>query len=593
MAEAVRRLTAPANAPGPAPANTTGNGASPRRAGLLRHAPALTLALFLVPIGAGLIGTWLPAFGYLPALGGTELSLAPWRELFSHPAVPGAVRLTLISGIVASAASLGLVIAFLATCHETRLFRGLRRVLAPVLAVPHVAIAIGLAFLIAPSGWLARLVSPWLTGWQTPPDAAIIQDPNGLALALGLAVKEVPYLLLMTLAALGQSQAAQRMAIARSLGYGPAVGWLKTVLPAVYAQIRLPVYAVIAYSLSVVDMAMILAPTTPPPLAVLVFHWFNDPDLSMRFQAAAGAVLQLGLVILVIAVWNLLERVVMRLGRRWIVAGGRGHAGRVSRVLGGGAMSLLFGLAGASVLLLGLWSLAGRWRYPDPLPARLSLDTWMRHADGLSWTTGTTLITGVAAAAIALALALACLENERRHGLRTGARALWLLYVPLLVPQVAFLFGFQIIAVGAGIDGAWLTLIWSHVLFVLPYVFLSLADPYRALDERYARAAMCLGAAPNRVFWQVKVPMLLRPILIAFSIGFAVSVAQYLPTLFAGAGRFATLTTEAVTLSGGGDRRVMGVYAFLQSALPLVVFALAFAVPAWVFRHRQALRRAT
>ncbi len=120
-------------------------------------------------------------------------------------------------------------------------------------------------------------------------------------------------------------------------------------------------------------------------------------------------------------------------------------------------------------------------------------------------------------------------------------------------------------------------------------MFLALADPYRALDERYTRSALCLGAGADRVFWRVKLPMLLRPVLFALAIGVAVSVAQYLPTIFAGSGRFVTLTTEAVALFGGADRRVMGVYAFLQALLPLVAFAGALAVPAWLFRDRRAL----
>jgi len=37
--------------------------------------------VFLAPVGAGLIGTWLPAFGYFPALGGDAFGLAPWRAL--------------------------------------------------------------------------------------------------------------------------------------------------------------------------------------------------------------------------------------------------------------------------------------------------------------------------------------------------------------------------------------------------------------------------------------------------------------------------------------------------------------------------------
>ena len=97
---------------------------------------------------------------------------------------------------------------------------------------------------------------------------------------------------------------------------------------------------------------------------------------------------------------------------------------------------------------------------------------------------------------------------------------------------------------------------WAHLVFVLPYLFLSLADPWRALDPRYARTAASLGASPVARLLGVKLPLLLRPVLIACAVAFAVSVGQYLPTLFAGNGRVATLTTEAVTLAAGADRRV-------------------------------------
>ena len=46
------------------------------------------------------------------------------------------------------------------------------------------------------------------------------------------------------------------------------------------------------------------------------------------------------------------------------------------------------------------------------------------------------------------------------------------------------------------------------------------------------------------------------------AVGFAVSVAQFLPTLFAGGGRLATLATETLSLAGGGDRRIIGVFGF-------------------------------
>lgn len=248
--------------------------------------------------------------------------------------------------------------------------------------------------------------------------------------------------------------------------------------------------------------------------------------------------------------------------------GRRGGSGWAARAASAGLAAGVVAVAVGSSVGLGLWSVASRWRFPDALPGGWTLETWARALPNLAGPAWTTLTAGLAAAGIALVLVLGCLENEQRSGLRPSARGLWLLYLPLLVPQIGFLFGTQVLLVAVGLDGTWPALVWSHLLFVLPYVFLTLADPYRALDERYARAAACLGASPARVFLRVKLPLLLRPILAAAAIGFSVSVAQYLPTQFAGAGRLPTLTTEAVGLAAGADRRLIGVYGFAQAALP-------------------------
>jgi putative thiamine transport system permease protein len=416
-----------------------------------------------------------------------------------------------------------------------------------------------------------------------------VQDPLGLALTVGLVVKEVPYLLLMTLAAAGQIEVKESLAIARSLGYRPATAWLKAVLPRVYPQIRLPIYAVIAYSLSVVDMALLLAPATPPPLAPLLLRWFNDPDFALRYCAAAGAILQLLIVVAAIGAWRGAEALVVRLGRLWIAAGGRGGRGQAMRIAVSGAMLLAVALAVAAITANALWSVAERWRYPAVLPTEWTVMRWGHHAGELGSLAWTTAVLGATSALGALALALGCLENEQRHGLHVSNRGLWLIYAPLLVPQMSFLFGLQVLLVAVGLDGSWIGLVWNHLLFVLPYVFLSLADPFRRLDERYARSARCLGATSNRVFWRIKLPMLRRPVLAAFAVGFAVSAAQYLPTLFAGAGRFATLTTEAVGLAAGADRRVIGLYALVQALLPLAAFLLA--VPTLGWRRPRRLSR--
>ncbi|MFZ2651694.1 MAG: ABC transporter permease subunit [Burkholderiaceae bacterium] len=557
---------------------------------VLRHAPLLTVGAFAGPIVAGLVGTLLPAFGVLPAIGGSSLGLHAWRELLNFPGFATSLALTLTTGWFTTLLAVFITFALGAVLHHRPATRRLGQLLAPLLAMPHSALAIGFAFLIAPSGWLARLVSPSLSGWTLPPDVGTVGHASGWPLVACLLLKEVPYLMLMLLGALNQVPAKAHTDAARALGYTPVVAFLKIVLPQVYPQIRLPILAVLAFSLSVVDVAMILGPGNPPTLAVLVVRWLSDPQVKLYFQAAAAATLLLVSVAASIGVWMMFERLAVHAGRRWVKRGRRGSAGATIALAGSGAAAALFAFAIAAMLGMAIWSFASRWRFPQALPPAFTLSNWELQLGDLQRPALTTLWVGLAATAIALALTLACLENETVQPRRVAPkRSLALLYVPLLVPQVAFLFGAQVLLVRFGLDATLAAVVWAHLIFVLPYLFLSLGDPWRAFDSRYARTALSLGSSRSRVFWRIKLPILLKPTLIACAIAFAVSVGLYLPTLFAGSGRVATLTTEAVTLSAGADRRVIGTWAVLQAAFPLGAFLFAAWLPRLLYARRRGL----
>ena len=157
------------------------------------------------------------------------------------------------------------------------------------------------------------------------------------------------------------------MAVARSLGYSRVAAWLKVIAPQVYRQVRLPIFAVVAFSLSVVDVALIVGPANPPPLAVLAMRGFTDADVAPYFPAAAAAVLLLALVVVVLGAWTVVERLVQRLGTALARGGARDGASRAvaaapprrSRALG-----LL-----AARLHRCRWS-CGRWRRNGAFPMR-------------------------------------------------------------------------------------------------------------------------------------------------------------------------------------------------------------------------------
>jgi putative thiamine transport system permease protein len=555
---------------------------------LLRLAVLAAVVLGVIgPVAFGLWETAKAAFGILPAIGADRLSLAPWETLAGLPGLGTSLRLTLVTGF--GAAILSLLLAAGASAALLSRPRLAARILTPLLAAPHAAVAIGLAFVIAPAGWIARAISPWATGWETPPDLATVHDGWGMALILGLMVKEVPFLLLVMLAALNQIPVSAHLAAGRSLGYARGAVWAKVILPQVYPLVRLPVFAVLAFGLSVVDMAVILGPSNPPTLAVAITRWAFSPDTAMLLPAAAAALLLAGIAGAGIAAWVGAEQLAARLGRWWVRRGGRGWRAEPGLRAVASLMAALVALGALSLAALALWSAAWRWSFPYALPESWSGTTWMRHGPAATETALTTLAIAALATLAALALAIAWLEGEDRA--RRG-RARWaelLIYVPLLVPQVAFLYGLNVAFLRAGLSGTLTAVVWAHALFVFPYVMIALSDPWRRLDRRIPATAAALGAGPMRRLVGVKLPILLRPILAAAAIGFAVSVAQYLPTLFIGAGRVATLTTEAVALSSGADRRIAGLYGLSQAVLPWAVYTLALLVPLWVWRNRRGL----
>jgi putative thiamine transport system permease protein len=345
---------------------------------------------------------------------------------------------------------------------------------------------------------------------------------------------------------------------------------------------------VLAYGMTNVDMAMILGPTLPPTLAVQITDWMGAPNLAHMSTAAAGALVQLALVAATLVLWLWAERALAPLIPALALRGVRARAvdaplaGIAAAMAGLIAFGLFAGMTG-----LTLWSFAGLWQFPDALPQSLSLQTWAKATPDLAHQSLTTLAIALAASLGALALALAALEAEARRGRPVGAP--WLIYLPLIMPQVAFLPGLQVLALHMGAKGSILTVAAAHLIFVLPYVWLSLAPAFRGWDPRIGLAAATMGAPPARIFWHLRLPMLLAPVLTALAVGVAVSVGQYLPTLMLGGGRVETLTTEAVALSSGGNRRLIGATALLQMALPALGFALALIVPRLIFRNRRAM----
>lgn len=565
----------------------------------LKHTRWITgfiVVLLVFPIAIGLVGTLLPAFHYFPPLGEHSFSLSPWRHLFAQGEFYAGLKLTLITGIGAPLLALWLALSLLAWGYQRPFFKKIEALLSPILAIPHAAIAIGLLFLLSPSGWLVRLFSPWLTGFERPPNWITVQDPYGASLIFALIIKEMPYLLFVMLAAMKSIQARESIQACQALGYSRFTLWRKVLIPQLYPIIRLPIFIVVAFSLTVVDLALVIGPNTPSTLAVTLFRWFNDPDLTMRYTASAGAITLMIIIAMVLSSWELAHRA-FSAATRCERSNGKRH-GASDALLGAGVIIGLITLANAftALILLPFWSLAKRWRFPDTLPSQWTWDNIERAAPLLMELSANTLIIALFATMIACGISLLMLETKRHQQKNSSYHEQqhafdWLIYVPILLPQIGFLFGLHVLLIYLNLNGDLCAIIALHLMYVLPYVYLTLKGPYLAYNEDYLLQANRLNHRPWRHYVCVKLAMLKPALFTAFAMGFSVSIAQYLPTLIAGEGRYSTLTTEAVAQAASGDRKQVGSMALLQAFFPVMVFWLAQIIPSRWTRWRLTTKK--
>lgn len=243
-------------------------------------APLRRLSLSM-SIGMGMgMGMRIAGPGLLALLAGLPLVLAllsaaaqmfdasAWQSLWRDPQ-EHAWRMTVWTGLASTLAAWWTVAHVLAHAFVRQTLARWVAALPVWLATPHAALAIGLVLWLSPSGWALRLVSPSLTGLEAPPPWLTTQDPWGLGLIFALWLKEVPFLLWLAATQLQRDDVRRRWqaeaAVAQTLGRTPQQAFAQVVWPQLAPRLRWPLLAVLAYGLTVVDMALIIGPASPPP----------------------------------------------------------------------------------------------------------------------------------------------------------------------------------------------------------------------------------------------------------------------------------------------------------------------------------------
>ena len=517
--------------------------------------------LWLAPLIAGLIAVLHGA-----------LDGEAWLTLFEHPQLWPALALSIGTGTLSLIISALLAFWIVAGLYGGKLWAGSSGLMGGFLSLPHLAFAIGFGFLITPSGLLARVIGS-IAGWAVPPQWVTTQDPLGLSLIAVLVLKEVPFLIWLISALLARPDISQMLKghfrVSQSLGHGGASVWLRVFIPQIMPRLKWPLLIVWFYGASVVDVALAIGPTQPPPLSVIIWSDLNNADPAFNARGTAGALFLTAMLVGIVLLFMFLKKIILPSIWNFFT---RGPSRRRTPGISSSALLFLFCAIYAMVFaILCVMSIGTLWPYPNLFPTELRWSAWYQFLTSPAPLLNS-LSLAFASTGAALALAVFWLETVPE---KLDAALLACGIVALALPSLLIADGQYLAFLHLGLNGTWLGVFLAHLTPVFAYVFIVLKGPYRAFDPRYRAVALGLNADNYRFWTVVKLAMMKPTLAAAAAVGIGVSIAQYVPTQLIASGRLTTLPIEAVTLASGGSRPLMAVFALTLAVVPALAFVVA------------------
>lgn len=245
---------------------------------------------------------------------------------------------------------------------------------------------------------------------------------------------------------------------------------------------------------------------------------------------------------------------------------------------------LFVAIAAAAVLPLAVLlvvSLAETWFWPALVPPALDFGAWegVVSGDAVGRRLGRAMVnsvliatvTGVLAAGCAVAVGrpIARLSGWRRH---VGAAAAFL---PVAAPPLAVAIGLQYTFLRLGLAGQTGGVILAHLVPAVGYTSLFFIGVFTLFDDSPEEEARTLGATRWQTLTRITLPLLRRPLVEAFVLGFLVSWAQVPLTLIVGQGLVPTLAVEVLAHVQAGQDRIAATGAILLIVPPLLTMAAA------------------
>ena len=254
---------------------------------------ALLLAPALLVVGVlfsgGLFVALVQSFGYLPAIGMTDVSLDAYREVLGSREFLNSLALTFY--VAGASTVISTVLAVLAALALRRANGRISAVVFQLpITIPHLVAAVGIALVVSQTGLGARLAGALGLIGEPREFPALLYDKYSVGIILTYVWKETPFIALVVLASL-RGVASELEEVARTLGANAWQRFWYVVFPVISPGIVAASLIVFAFTFGAFEVPYLLGQSYPTILPVMAYEEYRDIDLTARPVAMAINVL--------------------------------------------------------------------------------------------------------------------------------------------------------------------------------------------------------------------------------------------------------------------------------------------------------------
>ena len=525
-----------------------------------------------MPIIIGFGGTVLQSLGYF-FVEENQFTFTSFKNLINLPGLNKSIFLTIFVGFLATFLSLIISQIILLKLFSSNYYLFLKKLIIPLVAFPHITMAVGVTFLFSSSGFYSRINSYFFTGLERPPNSTLFPDDYGFFLILGLILKETPFFLLMSINILSQFKSKLVYDLGKTLNHVSFGSWIYFVFPHIYKKLKISIIIVLIFSASVVDMSFFLAPSTPSTLSIRILELYQKTDLNNISLVSCMSLLQFIVIIVLIIFWHIFEIFVKRIKTFFLII-----FPRTKNFIENFFFIISSFVMSASILCIFLsffWAFSETWNFPNLLPTVFTFENFFNFANNFYISFWNTVYISAIVSFLSCIIILVWLEVTYLIKFRNKYIEL-VFFVPLLIPELSFLVGISYFLIKNDLNGNIFSLVYVEVLYIVPYTFLILAPAFRNIKQNYIDLGKTFQKSNLKIFLFVKLPLLRKAIFLSLAVGMLISIGLYTPIYFIGEGEISTLSIEMINLSFSGNRKDLGVFTIIQMILPIFILGTIF-----------------